>query len=222
MRTVLVVAAHADDEAFGCSGAMARHVAEGDAVHVVFMTDGVGARCLPDISSSRERHSAAEQACAILGGMSVRNYDFPDNQMDSVPLLSVTQALESVVSNIRPDIIYTHHIGDLNVDHQVTHKAVMTACRPQPEHSVKEIYAFEVLSSTEWQSPGVLPFIPNVFIDITAFMEIKHKVLSVYQGEMRLPPHSRSFENLLHLSKLRGNTVGFEYAEAFMLVRYIR
>jgi len=126
------------------------------------------------------------------------------------------------VNRIQPDVIYTNHIGDLNVDHHMTHKAVMTACRPQPGHSVKEVYAFEVLSSTEWQSPGVLPFMPNVYVDITAFMETKRKVLAVYQGEMRLPPHSRSIENILRLNQLRGNSVGLEYAEAFMIVRQIR
>lgn len=220
MRTILVCAAHPDDEALGCSGAMARHVAQGDKVHVVFMTDGVGSRPVAGAEPG-ERFCAAKQAQAVIGTESMQNFDFPDNQMDSVPLLSVTKAIESVVDTVRPDLVYTHHLGDLNVDHQVTHRAVMTACRPQPGFCVKEIHAFEVPSSTEWQTAGVLPFMPNVFVDISAFIETKRKVLAAYHAEMRPTPYSRSVENVLRLNALRGNSVGVAYAEAFMLVRQI-
>ena len=98
--------------------------------------------------------------------------------MDSVPLLDVTQSVEQQIDELKPDVIYTHHIGDLNIDHQITHKAVMTACRPQPNFSVKEIYAFEVLSSTEWQTQISEYFVPNVFVDITDFLSIKMQALN--------------------------------------------
>ena len=130
--------------------------------------------------------------------------------------------IESRIVHIQPEVVYTHHVGDLNIDHQITHKAVMTACRPQPGFCVREIYAFEVLSSTEWQTNRVIPFSPNVFIDITKFISIKEKVLKIYSGEMRQPPHSRSIDNTLRLNALRGNSVGVDYAEAFVLVRSVR
>ena len=149
----------------------------------------------------------------------MQNLDFPDNRMDRVALLDVTQAIEKKINELQPDIIYTHHIGDLNIDHQITHKAVMTACRPQPDFCVKEIYSFEVLSSTEWQTPGLSPFEPNVYVDITDFIETKKQVLMAYIDEMRLPPHSRSIENALRLNKYRGNVIGKQYAEAFVLTR---
>ena len=222
-KVVLVVAAHADDEVLGCAGTMAKHVAMGDDVHVLFMTDGVGARGQTgDSAEAVERKSSAQRASDILNLSSVLSLGFPDNKMDSVPLLDVTQAIEKVLANIQPEIIYTHHIGDLNVDHQVTHKAVITACRPQPDFCVKEIYAFEVLSSTEWQTPGVLPFVPNVFVDITGYIKIKQQVIEVYGDEMREPPHSRSTANITQLVGVRGNTVGVKYAEAFSLVRMIK
>jgi LmbE family N-acetylglucosaminyl deacetylase len=220
-KTVLVVAAHSDDEALGCSGTMAKHIANGDVVHVLFLTDGVGSRQVSDIGAD-QRKAAAQLAGEILEIASMRNLDFPDNKMDSIPLLDVAKEIETIVTEISPDVIYTHHIGDLNVDHQVTHKAVMTACRPQPGFCVKEIYAFEVLSSTEWQTPGLLPFCPNVFVDITEYIGIKIKVLEVYKDEMREPPHSRSIENSLQLSKLRGNSVGLSYAESFCSLREVR
>jgi len=218
---VLVIAAHSDDEALGCAGTMAKHIAAGDKVHVLFMTDGVSSRNSGSSEASK-RLSSAEKAAEIFGVDSMHNLNFPDNKMDTVPLLDVIQAIEKKVAEILPGIIYTQHIGDLNIDHQITHKAVMTACRPQPQFCVKEIYAFEVLSSTEWQPPSAHPFIPNVFVDISNHIEAKRKVLEIYSDEMREPPHSRSIENAINLSIFRGNTVGSAYAEAFICLRFIK
>lgn len=220
-KIVLVIAAHSDDEALGCAGTIAKHIAVGDAVHVLFMTDGVGSRHGFN-NEVEDRQASLEKAAEILQISSVQNLDFPDNKMDSIALLDVTQAIEKVILEIQPDTIYTHHIGDLNVDHQITHKAVLTACRPQPLFSVKEIYAFEVLSSTEWQTPGVLPFVPNVFIDISKYIKTKRKALEAYGDEMREPPHSRSIDNAINLAGVRGNAVGVKYAEAFVSVREIK
>ena len=220
-KIVLIIAAHSDDEALGCSGTMAKHVAQGDKVHILFMTDGVASR-IRSKNNTEERLIAAQDAVQILGVSSFTTLNFPDNKMDSIPLLDVVKEVENKITELQPEIIYTHHIGDLNIDHQITHKAVITACRPQPDFCVKEIYAFEVLSSTEWQTPGVESFNPNVFVDITDYIDIKKQVLEVYSEEMRQPPHSRSIDNALRLNALRGNSVGVDYAEAFELIRMIR
>jgi len=220
-KTILVVAAHSDDEALGCAGTISKHVNAGDAVHMLYMTDGVGSRYMSDVETE-QRKVSSQMACSILGVMSVNSFDFPDNKMDSVPLLDITQAIETVIDKIQPEIIYTHHIGDLNIDHEITHKAVLTASRPQPGFSVNEIYSFEVLSSTEWQTPGYHSFCPDMFVDITDNIEIKKKVLGVYSEEMRQQPHSRSIENSLRLCEIRGNAIGRKFAEAFMSVRVIR
>jgi len=219
-KKVLVVAAHTDDETLGCSGTIAKHIANGDSVHLLFMTDGVASRSESEDADSRL--TASQNAAKVLKVNTLTNLDFPDNKMDSIPLLDVVKEIEYKIAELQPEIIYTHHIGDLNIDHQITHKAVVTACRPQPDFCVKEIYAFEVLSSTEWQTPGVLPFSPNVFIDITDYIDIKKQVLEVYSEEMRQPPHSRSIDNTLRLNALRGNSVGVDYAEAFELIRTSR
>ena len=220
MNTVLVVAAHSDDEALGCSGTIAKHIERGDSVHLLFMTDGVASR-IGSKNNAEERLTAAQDAAQILGVNSFTSFNFPDNKMDSIPLLDVVKEVENKITELQPEIIYTHHIGDLNIDHQITHKAVITACRPQPDFCVKEIYAFEVLSSTEWNTPGVAVFSPNVFIDITDYIDIKKQVLEVYSEEMHQPPHSRSIDNALRLNALRGNSVGVDYAEAFVLIRAI-
>jgi len=219
-KNILVVAAHSDDEALGCAGTITRHVDEGDDVHVVFMTNGVGSRNA-DSSATFLRKQLAKSAAKVMAIKTINTFEFPDNQMDSVPLLEITQAIETVIEKINPELIYTHHYGDLNIDHRVTHQAVMTACRPRPGFCVKELYAFEVLSSTEWQTPGYMSFVPNVFVDITAYMDKKLDAIQVYNSEMREQPHSRSIVNTKNLASLRGATIGVDYAEAFSLIRKI-
>ena len=220
-KQILVVAAHSDDEVLGCAGTIVRHINAGDKVHLLFMTDGVGSRLGVNISVN-SRILAAENSAKILGVTSVENLDFPDNSLDGLPLLDIIKVIEAKIEKLQPQVIYTHHLGDLNVDHQITHKAVITACRPQPDFCVKEIFAFEVLSSTEWQTPGYFPFMPNVFVDIGKQIDVKRKALEAYSKEMRQPPNSRSIENSIRLNALRGNTVGVEYAESFVLLRKIK
>lgn len=222
MSDVLVIVAHPDDEVLGCGGAIAKHVAEGDRVQVVYMADGVGARGGDYELEVNRRSEARDRALCVLGVTGWRGFQFPDNKMDSVALLDAVQALERVVQDIRPRVIYTHHYGDLNVDHRVTHHAVMTACRPLPGSSVREIYACEVMSNTEWSSPGLAPFVPNAYVDITPHWAVKLSALEAYELEMRSAPHSRSIPHLEYLARHRGSCIGVEAAEAFMLMRAIR
>lgn len=218
----MVVAAHPDDEVLGCGGTIARHASEGDEVHVVFMADGVTARGDSEQKSLERRNEAAENAARLLGVAKLHFLGLPDNRLDSLPLLDIVQPLENHIRLVQPEVIYTHHHGDLNVDHRLTHQAVITACRPQPGFSAREIFAFEVCSSTEWQNPLVQPFTPNVFVDIGKYADTKRAALLAYEDEMRPEPHSRSINNVIRLAALRGNSVGVAYAEAFMLVRCIR
>lgn len=219
---VLVVAAHADDEALGCGGTIVRHVSEGDAVYVVFMADGVSSRLGVESTALGIRNSAAESAKEILGVRENFYLGLPDNRMDKIPLIDVVQQLESIIQRLKPNIIYTHHYGDLNIDHRITNQAVLTACRPQPGASVKEIYAFEVMSSTEWAQHGKDPFTPNYFVDIGLALKVKLNALEAYASEMRVPPHSRSIEHLSILARHRGHCVGVSAAEAFVALRVVR
>jgi len=221
-KIILVIAAHADDEALGCGGTIARHAAEGDHVHAIFMADGVNSRINSTDDDLSRREEAARKAHKILGLQRVEYLKFGDNRMDSVPLLKIVRALESLICTISPQIIYTHHYGDLNLDHRITHDAVMTACRPFPDSTVREIFAFEVLSSTEWATPCKAPFLPNVFFDISEFLDLKLQALHEYRLEMRPFPHSRSIEHAKALACHRGHSVGLYAAEAFMSLRQIR
>lgn len=218
---VLVVAAHTDDEALGCGGTIARHVAEGDTVYAVFMADGVSSRVGTDQADLTRRMQNAENARVILGIKENFYLCLPDNRMDSIPLIDVVQKLERIIDKLKPSIVYTHHHGDLNVDHRITHQAVMTACRPQPGCSVRAIYAFEVMSSTEWATPTVEPFLPNYFVNISAYLSIKNEAINAYYVEMRKVPHSRSMPHLTSLATHRGLTVGVLAAEAFVTIRVV-
>lgn len=220
-RTITVIAAHADDEALGCSGTVAKHVAHGDTVHVLFLADGVTSRLAHTDDDYAQRQDAASSAMNVLGVTSMINLGFPDNKMDSVPLLDIVQKVECELERIQPHIVYTHHVGDLNVDHRRCCHSVMTACRPVPGSAVRQIHAFEVLSSTEWAVPGHNPFVPNHFVDITPYIEKKIAALQAYAEEMRDAPHSRCIEHARTLARHRGHSVGVSDAEAFMTLRSI-
>jgi LmbE family N-acetylglucosaminyl deacetylase len=221
-KRILIVAAHADDEVLGCGGTILRHVDEGDEVYLILMSDGVGSRSDVDEKALTRRIKAANEAHSILGITEVHFLNLPDNAMDSVPLLQIVHTLEPMIEKISPDIIYTHFYGDLNVDHRITHQAVMTICRPQPRQSVKEIYGFEILSSTEWVTPNSVFFKPVCYFDISNQLDRKLQALVAYIEEMREIPHSRSIEHAEILAKHRGFIVGRRAAEAFEVYRLIR
>jgi LmbE family N-acetylglucosaminyl deacetylase len=141
--------------------------------------------------------------------------------MDTIPFLDIVQSLEKLIDTIKPSIVFTHHSGDLNIDHRLTHDAVLTACRPTPSSCVREIYSFEVLSSTEWGVFNDNFFIPTKFVDIVDTFDQKMQALHSYNEEMREFPHSRSFESVESLAKLRGSSVGIELAECFQTIRII-
>lgn len=227
-RTVLCIAAHPDDEILGCGATLAKHAHLGDHVHILIMAEGETSRQV-----SRDRLSAsrklshlvlsANKASSVIGADSVDLLSFPDNRLDSLDLLDLVKPIEDCVSRLKPSIIYTHHPGDVNIDHTLVHKAVITACRPQPGHCVKTLLSFEVQSSTEWQVPTSAPiFTPNYFVDIRDYLQVKIDALHAYSSEMRAWPHSRSLPAVQNLARYRGSQVGLEAAEAFCLLRSIK
>jgi LmbE family N-acetylglucosaminyl deacetylase len=162
----------------------------------------------------------ADKANKILGTTSIQLMDFPDNRMDTVDLLDIVKVVENKINERKPEIIYTHHHGDLNNDHRITHQAVLTACRPEPNTTVKKIYCFEIPSSTECQTPiAEFSFIPNTFVNISSELEKKVTALKAYESEMKPWPHSRSIKAVEHLARWRGASACFEAAEAFILYR---
>ena len=158
-QTILVIAAHPDDEVLGCGATLARHAAEGDSVHVLIVAEGATSRDAQRNPANRTGEltalrTAAGRAAAALGIGPPQFLSLPDNRLDELPLLDVIKPIEAAVAEFTPDVVYTHHGGDLNIDHRIVHQAVVTACRPLPGQSVRALYAFETVSSTEWSQPA--------------------------------------------------------------------
>lgn len=224
-NSVVVIAAHPDDEVLGCGGTIARMANEGRAIHVLLMADGESSRGNDDTTKVDSemvimRNEAAERACKILGCASVQCLGLPDNRLDGVDLLDVVKPIEQFINKHKPFTVFTHHAGDVNIDHRVVHDAVIAACRPQPGFFVREIFFFEVPSSTEWRPPGSgEPFNPNWYYDISGTLATKMAALESYRKELREFPHPRSVRAIDALVRWRGASVGFEAAEAFMLGR---
>lgn len=222
---VMVVAAHPDDEVLGCGGTIARLAREGRPVHVLLFADGESSRVQRNATHGSDieaRNRSAEQACKILGCASLELLTLPDNRMDGVELLDVVQRVEASLARHRPVSVFTHHAGDVNIDHRIVHDAVIAACRPLPGSALRELFFFEVPSATEWRPPDSLrAFQPNWFVDISATLDAKMDALRAYQSELRDFPHPRSLQAVEALARWRGATAGVHAAEAFVLGRKI-
>lgn len=224
---VLVIAAHPDDEVLGCGATAARLVSEGHEVYFAILGEGMTSRH-PQRSDTEAGqlavlHERAHEAADKVGAKSLFLHNLPDNRLDTVPLLEVVKIVEDIVERLKPGVIYTHHGGDLNIDHEVIHRAVLTATRPVIGQTVREIYAFEVPSSTEWAFQRLEPsFRPNVFVDVTRTIETKIAAMEIYETEARRFPHPRSPEALRAIAMRWGSVVGCAAAEAFELIRSVR
>jgi LmbE family N-acetylglucosaminyl deacetylase len=222
---ILIVAAHPDDEVLGCGGTAARLAREGHELYTLILGEGATSRDAVrqpeirkvEIALLKEQMAAA--GCR-LGVREVFSRDFPDNRFDSVPLLDLVKAVEEVKERVGPGIVFTHSSGDLNVDHRLVHEAVLTATRPQAGESVRDIYAFEVLSSSEWNFPA--SFRPDCFFDISSSIDDKLAAMQAYGGELRAWPHPRSLEGIRRNAELWGMKTGRAMAEAFQVVRLIK
>jgi len=223
MDRILIVAAHPDDEVLGCGGTIARLLSERNVeVATLILGEGVTSRDKNRDRDSRKKEIEALKkniikANRVLGIKKVFSFDFPDNRFDTVALIDIVKVIEEVKQSFMPDTIFTHFANDMNIDHAITNKAVLTATRPMSDEPVKEIYAFEVLSSTEWNFP--LSFSPDMFVDIGDNLKKKQEAMGVYASELRQFPHPRSIEGIALNAKTWGMKVGFLYCEAFQTIR---
>jgi len=225
---ILIVVAHPDDEVLGCGGTVAKLIKKGYQAHTLILGEGKTSRldkrdtkaCSQELECLNQEIVSANK---ILGIDKIFVETFPDNRFDGADLLDIVKVIENIKNQIKPDIIFTHHYGDMNIDHAITHKAVLTATRPMNDECVKDIYSFEIPSSTEWNSfSRENAFIPNVFFDISSEIELKIKAMSEYKSELRDYPHPRSLQHIRELAKVNGTKVGLEYSENFMLIRSVR
>lgn len=224
-KKILVVAAHPDDEALGCGGALSKFSKLGYKINVVFFSDGVASRDINSIKKKKDilqRRKSSYKAAKILGVNKIEFFNLPDNQFDTVSLLKIVKLIEKMIQKYTPSIIFTHYDNDLNIDHRIISQAVATATRPYMNSSVKKILLFEVLSSSESNfSSTSKSFSPNFFLNITNDLKTKIKALKCYSQELRKWPHPRSLEGVTNLAKVRGSACGLKFAESFIMLREI-
>jgi len=220
MGTVLCIAPHPDDEVLGVGGTLLRHLHEGDPVHVVICTKGREPRF--DARQIATVQAEAREVHSFLGVTGGHFLDFPAAELDRISGADLADALLPLFERLKPDTVYISHVGDVHRDHQIVFQAAMVCVRPTQDERPSRILAYETVSETDWYAPPITPpFAPNVFVDITNYMEKKLEACSLYASQMRKRPHQRSAEALRSLSASRGYMVGVEHAEAFMLVRQV-
>lgn len=224
-KKILIIAAHPDDEVLGCFGTVAKLIKEGYEAYTLILGEGKTSRedTRDIVNNTKELdilNNEVINANKIIGIKKVFIESLPDNRFDSVDLLDIVKIVSKVKEKIKPDIIFTHYEHDLNIDHQLTYKAVITATRPMSNELVKEIYSFEVLSSTEWNYP--LSFSPDTFFDISDTLNLKIDAMKEYSSELCEYPHPRSLEGIELNAKYNGQRVGRKYIEAFKSVRVIK
>lgn len=232
---IIVFVAHPDDEVLGMGGTILKHSQKGDFIKVVYLATGITSRRSSNFQNSvsyeqndnevkkmqkeiMDLRNDAKRSCKILKVKECKFYDFPDNEMDSVPLLKIVKVIEKEIKEFRPEKVFTHHFHDLNIDHRTVFNAVLTATRPVGS-SVKEVISFEVPSSTEWNYPTY--FNPNYFVDIKSQLSTKIKAMQAYKNEINKFPHPRSVVNLKNVSERWGTVSGKKAAEAFEIIRKI-
>lgn len=229
-KKIMIVVAHPDDELLGLGASMNRIIKEDWNVetHVVILGEGLTSRS--DSRNVEEWHEKLKkhkqnilEAQKAIGYVDVSIYDFPDNRFDSIPILDIIKTIENEKEKFSPDIIFTHHGGDVNIDHQRTFEAVLTSCRPMKHETVKTLITFETPSGTEWRSSSdPRHFLPNFFISVEEKnVEAKIKGMESYEFEKREYPHPRSPEALRIQAKRWGVSIGKDYAEAFQIIRSI-
>ena len=225
-KKILVVASHPDDEILGAGGTIHKcstHLSS--EAKAIILSKGVASRLNKDNETLQEEIKRNEhdikRATSIVGFKEVEVFDLPDNEFDTVSLLSVVKIIEQEINSFEPDMILTHHNYDLNVDHRITSQAVMTASRPIDNNL--QIVSFETPSSTEWQFPdNHLSFNPNLFIKLEKdSIEAKMDAIDAYTGEVRDYPHPRSPLALEVIAKRWGTVIGSPFAEAFRVHRLI-
>jgi len=219
---ILVIAPHPDDETLGCGGSLLKHKSNGDSLSWLVATRGHEPQWSAEVLEQKEREISA--VAAAYGFDNTFRLNFPAIKLDNVPMEEIIAAVRDAVTDAKPDCVYLNHCGDVHSDHRVLFEATMSVLKPfySGQHGVKRVLSYEVFSSTD--AAPVNParaFLPNVFIDVSEFIETKLEIMALYESELQASPLPRALDSLRALARVRGATIGVEYAEAFMLVREV-
>jgi len=220
---ILVIGAHPDDETFGMGGTILKHTSNGNIVHVLIITDGSSSQYENYEKMIEEKKIEATNTMNILGVERIEIHSMPDKKLDTVPHVKINRIIERKIEDFKPEIVYTHHWGDVNEDHRQVFQSTMVAVRPTPSQTIEKVYAYETSSSSEWHAPTIGDaFIPNCFVDISENLELKKNAIECYRSELREYPHPRSTRAVAIYDERNGIVIGRKAAERFVLLREIR
>ena len=222
-NNILIIAPHADDEVLGCGGIMRKMADMGKKVYVLVMTNAaVGAPNIFTEDTIRMIRTEALESHKLLGVTKTYFADFPAPRLDTFPAYELANHIGSVIREVNADTLFIPHRGDVHLDHRRVYEASLVAARPQGVYTVKNIYAYETLSETEWAAPFPEDnFIPNVFVNIEKEIDYKVKAFEKFESQLKIFPHPRSLKGIDVLARHRGTVISVEAAEAFSLIREI-
>jgi len=216
-KKVLVIAVHPDDETLGCGGTLLKHKANGNKIHWLICTE-----TNKNDKFYKIREKEIEQVSVLYRFDSVTNLRLKTMQVDEYNMSELIGKISKVINDIQPTIIYLPFKGDVHSDHRKIFEAAYSCTKNFRYPFIKKIYMMETLSETEFAlSTKEDSFIPNVFVDISDFMDKKIEIMKIFDSEIGEHPFPRSERNLRALATLRGATAGYEYAESFVLLKEI-
>jgi LmbE family N-acetylglucosaminyl deacetylase len=219
-NNILILAPHPDDEVLGCGATIKKLSEEGNQLFVLVVTRG-SSKFYSDEKILNVRNEA-HLAHKLLGVKQTFFLDFPAPELDTIPLADISKEISKVISDNKINVLYLPHRGDIHNDHRVVFNAGLVAARPVGEYFVKEVYAYETLSETEWAAPFADDaFIPTCFVSVENTLNSKMEAMKCFKSQLKAFPNPRSLETIEALAKFRGSTVGFKAAEAFMVIRQI-
>lgn len=216
-----MIAPHPDDEVLGVGGTIARFAHEGNDVVVAIVTRGDPSMFDPAfVDQGRREALEAHRLLGVRDGIFLEG--FPAASLDTVPHSRLNEALQKLVYDVKPNLLFIPFVGDIHLDHRLVFESALVAARPNGKHQVQTIYAYETLSETNWNAAPLTPgFLPNTYFDISAFLEIKLSAMSSYQSQIKPFPDERSLDAIRALATLRGATAGVRAAEAFVVIRSV-
>jgi N-acetylglucosamine malate deacetylase 1 len=216
---VIVVTPHPDDETLGCGGTLLKHKQLGDEVHWLIITH-VSEESGFEPEKVKEREEEIRKVKELYGFQSVYNLKLPPTKLDTIPIGNIVKQIGEIFTHLQPTIVYVPYRGDIHTDHAIVFDATIACTKWFRYPTIDKVLVYETLSETDFNlNPDNNAFRPNVYVDITPFLEKKIEIMQIYKSELAEHPFPRSIKSIKSLAYLRGSAVGFEAAEAFLLLR---
>ncbi|PRC91476.1 PIG-L deacetylase family protein [Solimicrobium silvestre] len=220
-RKVLVIATHPDDETLGCGGTLLKHQAENHEVYWLICTS-MSEKNGYTLESLETRTQEINDVASVFNFKEIYHLGLDSMQVDTYAMSEIIAKIASIIKQVEPHTIYLPFKSDVHSDHRKIFEAAYSCTKSFRYPFIKRILMMETLSETEFApSTKEDSFIPNVFVDISAYFEKKCAILRIYKSEMGVHPFPRSERNVTALATLRGATAACEYAESFVLLKEI-